>query len=97
MARIDYSKPAEICWVNQPYWDEPRGAHVEEYFDEFTLREAVLFATHQLDLRRCKSVTVRCDGRVYNMHEIEKLFRSRDFRVSFNPRRTLQLISRSCH
>ena len=33
MARIDYSKPAEICWVNQPYWDEPRGAHVEEYFD----------------------------------------------------------------
>jgi hypothetical protein len=41
----------------------------------------VLFATHQLDLQRSNSVTVRCDGRIYNMHEIEKLFRSRDFPV----------------
>jgi hypothetical protein len=81
MARIDYSKPAEICWVNRPYWDEPSGAPVEEYYEGFTLREAVLFATLQLDIRRCKSVTVRCDGRVYNMHEIEGLFRSRDFPI----------------
>lgn len=79
MARIDYSKPVEIWWVNRPYWDEPGGALVEEYFDEFTLREAVIFATLRLDNRRCKSVTVRCEGRVYNMHEIEQLFRSRDF------------------
>jgi len=79
MARIDYSKPAEICWVNRPYLDEPLGAPTEERFDEFTLREAVLFATRQLDLGRCRSVTVTCDGRVYCMHEIEELFRSRDF------------------
>jgi hypothetical protein len=79
VARVDYTKPAEIYWVNRPYWDEPRGESVEEYFDEFTLREAVLFATHHLDLRRYKSIIVRCDGRVYNMHEIERLFRSRDF------------------
>jgi hypothetical protein len=81
MAQIDYSKPAEIWWVNRPYWDEPGGARVEEYCDEFTLKEAVLFATHQLDLQRSNSVTVRCDGRVYNLHEIEQLFRSRDFPV----------------
>jgi len=79
MARIDYSKLAEMCWVNRPYLDEPFGASTEEYFDEFTLREAVLFATHQLDVGRCKSVTVGCDRRVYTMHEIEQLFRSRDF------------------
>ena len=52
---------------------------MEEYFEDFTLREAVLFATLQLDTRRCKSVTVRCEGRVYNMHQIGELFRSRDF------------------
>ena len=86
MTRIDYSKPAEIRWVNRPYWDEPRGAAVEESFDDFTLKEAVLFATVQLDLRRCKSVTVRCDGKVYNMHEIEQLFRSRDFPIDESPR-----------
>jgi len=79
MARIDYSKLAEMCWVNRPYLDEPFGASTEEYFEEFTLREAVLFATHQLDVGRCKSVTVGCDRRVYTMHEIEQLFRSRDF------------------
>jgi hypothetical protein len=79
MVGIDYSKLAEISWVNRPYWDKPGGATIEEYFEEFTLREAVLFATLQLDTRRCKSVTVRCDGRTYNMYEIEILFRSRDF------------------
>jgi len=81
MTRINYTKPAEIYWLNRPYWDDPGGTAVEECFDEFTLREAVLFATQQLDLRRCKSVTVRCDGRVYNMHEIEQLFRSRGFPI----------------
>jgi len=81
MTRIEYGKPAEICWVNRPYWDDPGGAAIKEYFDDFTLKEAVLFATFQLDLRRCQSVIVRCDGRVYNMHEIEELFRSRDFPV----------------
>ena len=81
MARIDYSKPAELSWINQPYLDEPGGAPVQEYFEDCTLREAVLFATIHLDTRRCKSVTVRCEGRLYNMHEIEKLFRSRDFPV----------------
>jgi hypothetical protein len=79
MARIDYSKPAEICWANRPYWDEPGGSLVEEYFEDFTLREAVLFAMGHLDSRHCKSVTVKCDGRVYNMVEIEELFRSRYF------------------
>jgi hypothetical protein len=81
MARIDYTKPAAIAWVNRPYWETPGGACVEEHFDEFTLRQAVLFAARQLDLRRCISVSVRCDGRVYNMHEIEELFRSRDFPI----------------
>ena len=79
MARIDYSKPAEMCWVNRPYWDEPGGLPVKEYWEDCTLKEAVLFAALHLDIRRCKSVTVRCDGRVYNMDEIERLFRSRDF------------------
>jgi len=79
MPRIDYSKPAEICWVNRPYLDEPFGASTEEYFDEFTLREAVLFVNHQLDLGRCKSVTVTCNGRLYSIQEVEELFRSRDF------------------
>ena len=81
MARVDYTKPAEIRWVNRPYWDEPGGVPVEEYFDEFTLREAVLFATHHLDLRRCRSVTIRCNRRVYNMHDIEQLFRERNFPI----------------
>jgi hypothetical protein len=79
MTRIDYGKPAEISWVNRPYWDEPGGSQVEEYCEDFTLREAVLFAIGCLDARRCKSVTVRCDGRTYNMFEIEELFRSRYF------------------
>jgi len=79
MVRIDYSKPAEISWVNRPYWDEPGGSLVEEYFEDFTLREAVLFAIGCLDVGRCKSVTVKCDGRIYNMLEIEELFRSRYF------------------
>jgi hypothetical protein len=81
MAPIDYTKPAEICWAIRPYWDESGGALVEEYWDDFTLREAVLFVTLHLDIRRCKSVIVRCVGREYNMHEIEELFRSRDFPV----------------
>jgi len=79
MTRIDYSKPAEICWVNRPYWEEPGGSQVEEYSEDFTLREAVLFAIGCLDARRCKSVTVKCDGQIYNMLEIEELFRSRYF------------------
>jgi len=79
MPRFDYTKPAEICWVNRPYWDEPSGALVEEYFDGFTLREAVIFAMLKLDIRRCRSVTIRCEGQAYNLHEIERLFRGRDF------------------
>ena len=81
MARIDYGKSAEICWVNRPYWDEPGGVPVEEYWEDLTLGEAVLFASLHLDISRCKSVTVRCAGREYNMHEIEVLFRSRDFPI----------------
>jgi len=81
MDRIDYTKLAVIRWVNRPYWETPGGACVEEYFDEFTLREAVVFAACQLDLRRCMSINVRCDGRLYNMYEIEELFRSRDFPI----------------
>ena len=81
MVPIDYTKPAEIYWAIRPYWDESGGALVEEYCDDFTLREAVLFVTLHLDVRRCKSVTVRCVGREFNMHEIEKLFRGRDFPI----------------
>jgi hypothetical protein len=81
MAQIDYSMPAEICWANRPYWDDPGGALVEEYWDDFTLREAVLFAALHLDIRRCKSVTVKCVGQEFNLQEIEGLFRSRDFPI----------------
>jgi hypothetical protein len=76
---MDYDRPATICWLNRPYWDDPRGAPMEEYFDDFTLREAVLFAMRQLDGARCKSVTIRCEGEEYARPAIEALYRKVDF------------------
>jgi hypothetical protein len=79
MARIDYDRPATISWLNRPFWDDPRGAPLEEHFGDFTLREAVQFAMGQLDIGRCKSVTIKCEGQAFALADIEAMFRTPDF------------------
>ena len=70
---IDYNRMATVTWTNQPSRLEARDMPLEEYCDELTLKEAVMFVIEHLDEARRKSVIVRCGTEKYNSFDIEAM------------------------
>jgi len=71
---IDYDKMATVTWTNQPSWFETSSKPIEEYCDEFTLKQVVAFVIEDLDAACLKSVIVRCGTEKYNFFVIESMY-----------------------
>ena len=79
MTELDYDAPATVSWLNPPYGNDPRAIPSEEHFEEFTFKEAVIFAMNQLNPGCREWVTIKCRGKEYKLAEIEAIYRNARF------------------
>ena len=70
----DYDRMATVTWASQPSWLEGRDKSLEEYCDDLTLEQAVLFIIDHLGPEYRRSVIVRCGAEKYNVFDIEAMY-----------------------
>ena len=74
MTSVDYTSAATVSWTNPPSLGHIRDLPLEEYYDGFTLRDAVTFVMDHLEAQCRKSVIVRCGPEKYNEFDIEAIY-----------------------